>query len=268
MLLIYWQNPVPAEVLTVAAEWLTPTFPDVVERIESNLQYYREVYNAKKLASQIVGVTGEGPLESIEVRQLVEKNGGFATGSDIWQADQIVVIGREQFDKEYLRESIRVGLNCGFTCAFMSQEAFNNILQRDEYPVYHHRDPRIREHPGLSFLASIGFKWPSTDAFAGGHGEPGAVGWNETSTLKALYGYNVDRNTPVSVRQLALNRAIRPDALGLRRVAEFIAWLIRLNKQRHDDLHQAAIDRWEDDLNRLRVSYYENSIHRFIWPSS
>ena len=78
-------------------------------------------------------------------------------------------------------------------------------------------------------------------------------------------GYNVtDLND--AGRWDVLVRVAIPE-LGLRTVVETIAGLVRVRKlQRLGSYnYQNAIDRWESDLRRLKIEYFQDE---FIWPST
>jgi hypothetical protein len=229
--------------------------------------YFQRVYRQRRLADQIISVTGYVPLNRDEMEEIIKNKGGFIGGKGIWQCEQMVVIGRDGFDVDYLQKSVQIGLNYKFSCNFLSQEAFLDILENDRYPSYYKGDPRIQDHQGLSYVATLGFPWPSAEVTIGIGGTGNLLVWNDSHPLRSRYGYNVQRETPESERLSALKIAVRQDALGLREVAEHIAWLIRLAKRRRDDKMDEAIDNWESDLEWLYKEYYENSVYSFIWPS-
>jgi hypothetical protein len=110
---------------------------------------------------QTVGVTGDGPYEARALAKIVTLEGGLVGDENTWQRYQLVIIGRENFDRKYLRESIRMRLKHEIPCEYISQEDFWKAwLDRQHYLPYVKGDHRIEEHPGLKFLSSIGFKWP------------------------------------------------------------------------------------------------------------
>jgi hypothetical protein len=222
---------------------------------------------SRRFAGWVLGVTGQGPLEDSLLREGITREGGWIGDYDIWQKDQIIVVGREGFDEEYLKRSIEIGLRFKFKCVYFSQEAFAEWWLDDKPAEYVKGDPRISEHPGLAFLASIGFKWPEWEAVAGTGSGTGSLWLNDTHPLSAVYKYSVRREVPLKMRRAALERAIRPDALGLKAVVEHIAGMVRLNKSRLDTRMDGAIGRWEDDLAWLREYHYKNTIYSFIWPS-
>jgi hypothetical protein len=222
------------------------------------------------LAGLIIGVTGcstMGHTHKYTIEEIIKDEGGIIGNKDIWQKDQIIVVGRNNFDKQYLEKSVEIGLQFGFTCRYMAQEDFSSFLLSFEYPRYHKGDPRVKEHRGLSFLTSIGFKWPSLDNVetALTIGDLGKL--REESILKSKYGYKVGGSISERSRRSALEMAVRPSELGLEAVAKHIANLIRLNRRRRTQINDDALHAWESDLNWLYDTYYRGKIYSFDWPS-
>ncbi len=215
-----------------------------------------------------VGVTGSGPYEETAIEKIVSLEGGIVGDADVWQTNQMVVVGREGFDEDYLVRSVEFGMEQGFVCRYLSQEDFWAYWLGAEETTYYEGDPRIGEHEGLSFLASIGFAWPSAEVAHGLGGTGGlADRLNETHLLKSRFGYSVRQGVSVRERRQRLTRAVQgPGALGLQTVASHIAGLIGMNSSRYDDRMLGAIERWEADLDWLRASYYEGKAYSFVWP--
>ncbi|MDP9437253.1 MAG: hypothetical protein M3P49_00660 [Actinomycetota bacterium] len=215
-----------------------------------------------------LGVTGNGPYEEMAIEKIVSLEGGIVGDADVWQTNQMVVVGREGFDEDYLVRSVKFGMEQGFVCRYLSQEDFWTFWLGAEETTYYEGDPRIREHEGLSFLASIGFAWPSAEVVRGLGGTGGlADRLNETHLLKSRFGYSVRQGVSVRERRQRLARAVQgPGALGLQPVASHIAGLIGMNSSRYDDRMLVAIERWQADLDWLRASYYEGKAHSFVWP--
>lgn len=221
--------------------------------------------------NETVSVTGGSPYEEHAISKIVRLEGGIIGDKDIWQTHQIVVVGRKAFDEDYLIESREFGIEHGFTCRYLSQEDFWQFWLSGEETTYYADDPKISEHEGLSFLASIGFKWPSIEAaecFGGTGSLAGRL--RDQHELKRIFGYSVRQDVAVEERRQSLKRAIRrpPSGLGLRAVAEHIAGMASLNSSRYDDRMQEAIDRWKSDLEWLRQKYYVDRYHSFLWPSA
>lgn len=236
---------------------------------------YQKAYKQLILAWHIIRVTGNNPLQSVQIEKFAERNGAYVTDGGVWQDDGIVIIGREEFDEEFLRESVQAGISNNFRCAYMSQEAFIKFIESGIYPAYYRGDPRIKDHPGLTFLTSIGFVWPKTkfpitgatvDNPFGSSSNDYAFGWQESHPLRYIYGYSVQKGISEIERQIALRQAIRKNGLGLRAVAEHIAWLIKERKRHRGNRMEEAIERWEDDLDWLYENFYKKSLYSFIWP--
>lgn len=217
-----------------------------------------------------VGVTGSGPYDEMAIERIVTLEGAVVGDSDIWQTNQMVIVGREAFDEGYLMKSVEFGLEEGFTCRYLSQEDFWDYWLGGEETAYYAGDPRIASHEGLSFIASIGFKWPSIEVVQG-YGGTGSVAdrLNPAHQLKSRFGYGVQRGVSAKERRQRLGRAVSgPGALGLQTVAKHLAFLINFNLRRYDDRMLDAIERWESDLDWLYESYYEGKAYSFVWPET
>lgn len=239
-------------------------------RSKSFLQDYLMMY--QKFTGQIIAVTGDGPYYEEAIERIVRLEGaalGGRIGNDgSWQENQIIVIGRDDFGLDYLIESINVGLRHGFTCRYMSQEAFWDLWLWDEHQPYYKGDPRVEEHPGLSYLASVGFEWPTFKEVQGTGTLDNAKAWNTESILKSKFGYHVRKQLSEKTRRKRLQNAVTAqDGLGLKAVAEHIAFLIRLNRGKCDESLEGALGRWKSDLDWLHESFYAGSAHRFVWPN-
>lgn len=204
--------------------------------------------------------------------KFVEKMGAYVTDGTVWHDDSIVVIGRELFDQEFLTNSVQFSGEMGFRCAYMSQEAFVDLMEYGKPPMYFNGDPRIRDHPGLCFLATIGFAWPRVkehlstatyDQISHYPWNDYAAGWQEAHPIRSIFRYSVQKGITEIERHNALRSAIRKDALGLRVVAEHIAWLVN----RPQNVNMAdAVERWKQDLDWLYENFYKNTIYSFVWP--
>ncbi len=197
--------------------------------------------------------------------------GAIVGDMDIWQTNQIMVVGRENFDEDYLIKSIEFGFEHDFTCRYLSQEDFWQFWLSGEETTYYAGDSRIENHEGLSFLASVGFKWPSIEVaeYYGGT-ENLSSQLNPSHDLQKIFGYSVRKGVPLEERRQKLKRAIRkpPSGLGLNKVANHIAFLVRYNSLRYDNRMVEAINSWESDLEWLHQKYYANRYHSFLWPST
>lgn len=222
---------------------------------------------------QTVGVTGDGPYEAVAIEKIITLEGGLVGGREAWQPYQLMVVGRENFDREYLKESIKkLYLQNGTPCEYVSQEDFWQAWLYRESMVhrpYFRGDPRITDHPGLRMLATLGFRWPvPQEAPAAGEGTGGLSDrLRAMSDLRRTFGYGVGKNTTLEDRRRNLRRAIKPPpfGLGLRVVAEHIAGLISLQGSRHDPPLE-AIEKWRADLKWLEENHYEVELESFVWP--
>ena len=222
---------------------------------------------------QTVGVTGDGPYEARAIEKIITLEGGLVGDKDVWQPNQLLVIGREHFDRDYLRESVRILYSENKTpCEYISQEDFWSAwLYRDHtlHKPHFKGDRRIHDHPGLKFLSSIGFPWPPLDNRGSlGDGTGGLSGrLNDISDLRRYCGYRVASGITQEERRQKLSRAVKPPpfGLGLRSVANTIAGHIR-RFGRKDQPPVEAISKWKADLDWLQRTYYEGQIYSFVWP--
>lgn len=143
---------------------------------------------------------------------------------------------------------------------------FFDYVARGDVASYPRYDPIVREHPGLWHLHSLGFVWPSTEAYRSTGEGSGVLGLRAKHELSAVYGYSVARGSTEQSRRKALARAIGENNLGLRAVAEHIAGLVKLRKMQWTDKWENAIVKWEDDLDWLYENYYKNSVYSTLWP--
>lgn len=220
-----------------------------------------------KLMGKSFGVTGDDPDPEAIIKEMINARGGTIMSFGYAQDQQVIVVGRQQFDPVYLTNSINIAVKYKYSIFFLSQEDFIDYLFYDTLVLYQKGDPRITSHPGLSFIASIGFKWPSTIA------KPNKSSLGEfdfTLTEHPLsyeYGYNVRQGTTLAARRAALRLALQDQRrLTLQQVVEHLAFVIRINKKRHDERMAEAIKRWEEDLKWLYENYYKNSAYSFKWP--
>ena len=110
----------------------------------------------ERFEGEIIAVTGDSPFPSDAIERIVELEGATLGGTfnrdDTWQENQLVIIGREDFSKEYLIESVEVGQRHGFICQYITQEDFLWYwLENTEPKPYIKNDPRIEKHEGLKF---------------------------------------------------------------------------------------------------------------------
>ncbi|MCI0397382.1 MAG: hypothetical protein L0322_20940 [Chloroflexi bacterium] len=241
--------------------------PFVVELV---LNHLIEQMFKGRLTGMIDQVTGNSPFQAEDLLEWFDKFGL------LWTLDLprkgYVIIGREDFDKELLQEALEVSYSTeyDFVAEFYSQEDFLNFWLFGVETNYYPGDPRIADHPGLSYLASLGdypWPWPATEA------KPGSGYLNEYDMLEKhplleRFGYTVSAKAGLSQRERRkkLDTALTTerDPLSLREVVNHIAYLIKRSKRRHDDKMAQAIAKWEQDLDYLRQKYYKK---QFRWPS-
>lgn len=213
------------------------------------------------LNGYMVGATGDDPVTEMEIRSLAFWQGAILGDDDIWQDNQIIVVGRNQFDKTYLKQAIDLILREKIHIHFIAQELFLDFAQDGIFESHYPGDTRIAEHPGLTFLSSIGFKWPVVGKYRGNNKLAKFEG--EDHVLAIKYGYSVRKRESITSRRRALTLGI--SALGLQTVAYHIASLIKLNSG--NPIMKDAVPRWREDLEWLYQTKYLTSIHSFIWPS-
>lgn len=99
--------------------------------------------------------------------------------------------------------------------------------------------------------APSNFKWPDPYSFSDheGHADEN-LNLQPESDLKKL-GYSVAKGISVSRRQKVLDSAVRD--LGLKRVADHLAWSIRFYRK-NPKFHDAVLN-WEQDFKWLRSRY-------------
>ena len=212
---------------------------------------------------------GDGPFQQIDILNLIDLIDGTIYNQSILAEKIITVIGRSATRLQLL-ELYR----SSDEFIIFTQEDFLNWVFFHRPSEYFADDPIVREHPGLKILSELGFKWPSTyveisitpkqsdDHFM-----------NDMSDLRAIYGYSVAHGVSDDKRKAALKEAIKEQAIGLKKVANHIAMLVRLGKMRKDGNMARAIVRWEADLVWLKKNYYDGSKYDissggFSWPST
>lgn len=227
------------------------------------------------LLGEVIGVTPRDLLyqdtyqlrrQPILLPDLIVQQGGILGNNDIWQKNQVIVLGERDFDRAYINRSVEIGQHYGFTCNYITETDFLYYFHFGALPDYSQAPKRIKEHAGLAYLNSIGFTWPTIDPIAATLQGQAEFALADEHPLFSVYHYNVQKHTSLHDRRLALRRAIHEEALGLRAVAYHLAFLIRTNRRRSP--MQRAVDLWLNDLNWLRTTFYDATIHTFIWPTS
>ncbi len=218
----------------------------------------------QKLENRTFVVTGSHPLEERAVERIISLEGGVLDELKAWPVKAVIVVGRQDFDGDFLLRSINVRHGYGYD--YLSQEAFFDFWLDGVLPEYFEGDPRIDEHEGLSFLASVGFKWPTINEIRGAGSLDGSVSWGKVSLLASEFKYRARKGISERTRRKRLANAVTaPDGLGLRVVANYLAFFIRLNRSKWDC--RDAVGKWRADLDWLHDTYYENSAYKFSWPT-
>lgn len=222
----------------------------------------------------VVGITGYSSFNTdyhLAVAKIIELEGGKIAGDfgydEEWEIEQLILVGDVDFDEEYLIESVEIGIQNKFTCQYISLEDFWEHYD-DNYQLepYSKDDPRVKKHAGLSFLASLGFKYPEIDIFSfGDRSQDKSKGWNPESILKSKFGYSVECGMSLPQRRSALVKAVNsPEIISLQKITEHIAFNINIRKK--NKVMISAVERWQSDLAWLRKNYYDNSVHSFTFP--
>jgi len=212
------------------------------------------------ISGKTIGIAGEQPFNYSDFVKLIMILGGEIHTWEIpWKEVDYLIIGKERFNVNYLEASIGMQNEI----LYMSQEVFLDLLLFGNEPCYYHGDVRIEEHPGLKFLSSIGFQWPSTYSTPG-QNELEEVQWPNESELMKKCQYSVKKGISKRERRRRLRKGMKELELGY--IVKHIANLVRIAKRRNDNIMKDAISRWEEDLNWIRKNYYEGTKHSFIWP--
>jgi hypothetical protein len=244
--------------------------PDVVDFVLGHL--YKQLFKGQ-LRGMIYEVTGNGPFQSIDLFGWFDKFGLYWSGDTEPPNLGYIVIGREYFEEEYLKDALETNysIHTSFIYEFYSQEDFINFWLFGVEANYYPGDPRIESHPGLTYLASLGdypWPWPSTDDEPGSGGYLNEYYMQEKHPLLERFGYTVSAKERLTQRErrkrLDTALTVQHNPLSLQEVVEHIAYLIKRSKRRHDNKMVQAIIKWEKDLDYLHQKYYKK---QFRWPS-
>jgi hypothetical protein len=192
---------------------------------------------------------------------LTNMNIGIVDWKDRYCNSLYVVIGKSEFDKTLLFETLKYPDKI----VFFSQEDFFNFILQGEFPSYHTHDPRIKEHAGLEYLTSIGFRWPELKSDKTNSNLSNSDFDYDLSpeSCIARLGYNVRQDTSVNERRNALLEAINPDKCGFEKVVRHLAYLVR--RDSHNFERREANNRRLQDLLWLKNSFYKPP-YTFLWP--
>jgi hypothetical protein len=231
-----------------------------------------------------VSTTGSGPFEGAEFDEFLRRSG--ITPRTIASSTKVLVIGRREWSESALRTLIKA--RSGMKLRVYSQEMLIAFLLTGNDPLDSPSDVVERwgrGHPALTFLSEVvGFDWPTTVVHGGGGSELQAD-WPQLGFLKYL-GYAVGRSGgSEDERHDVLRKAYtaqrlpsvfppeyrsewgRPrSSVRLHKMAYSIATFCR-NAKRRPHAMEIAIAEWEEDLEWLRVKYYDGR-YQFDWPST
>jgi hypothetical protein len=229
-----------------------------------------------------VSTLGAGPFETEDFDEFLRKRKIDAFAPDGYT--EMLILGRSDWIPKDLQALLRK--RSGRTLRVYSQEMFLFLLlsRRDALEI-----PKLalklgRGHPGLEYLQSVGFAWPTTTVKGFGGGQFGHAEWRSEGFLRAV-GYRVAHGSKNerAVRRRALIRAYGarvPKRFGvdyaeqwgpatssarLESMVNSIARFCRLGKGRGRAFANACT-RWERDLRWLKRKYYVGR-YRFNWPS-
>jgi hypothetical protein len=104
-----------------------------------------------------------GILDELDAGHTEETILGLKEGRNYLEKLSYVVIGRQNFNKAFLAICLHYQRVFDYRC--VSQEYFLELIKYNRVREYYPGDPRISLHPRLSFLAEVGFQWPSIEAY-------------------------------------------------------------------------------------------------------
>lgn len=230
-----------------------------------------------------ISIIGSGPFKEVEFGEFLRRAG--IKPRTITNDTKILIVGRREWRKSTLRKLINE--RSGKKLGVYSQEMLIAFLVTGNDPLTSSNEVVKlwgKGHPALTFLSEVGFDWPTTIVHGGG-GSKLPTGWEKRGLFKHL-GYAVGRSgRSEEERRKALRKAytvrwlpssLPPDyrsewgrprsSMRLQKMADSIASLCRLAKRRPQNM-KIAIAEWEQDLEWLRVTYYDGH-YQFEWPST
>jgi hypothetical protein len=235
-----------------------------------------------------VVITGQEPFRRGKIWSYLSGLGAKVRNVGELSATELLVLGREGFDKDPIRNLLRN--RRGKVLRICSQEM---LLAWAMTGVDPNRDPDtaqtfISGHPGLSFVASmLKNRWPGTDALPSSAGAFQFDG-PDKSPLKRL-GYTTGKTNglPRSKRRSLLRTAFelkRSELPGrypewylqewgaaksqsrLKKLADKLSSNCRTFRRREDKDFEEAITHWENDLAWLKETFYNPFTYDFDWP--
>ena len=118
-----------------------------------------------RLLGQVVTVTGSEPFREDQIKSMIISENGIVGNENIWQKDQILVIGSYGYSSELLQRAVYLNRKLNLSIQYMSQEAFQEYHLYGRLPQYFEGDKRIRGHSGLHILAWIGHSWSTLNQY-------------------------------------------------------------------------------------------------------
>lgn len=221
---------------------------------------------------QLVGMTGYSSnhidYDSLIRRIIILESGTVEDGDTTkdweWQYDQVILLGDFDFNKEYLIESIEVGIANNFTCQYIALENFWDFYVGNFEP-YFEGDERIENHNALTFLASLYEEYPEVDILCfGNKKQNNHIIWNTEHILRSEFGYSVKKGFSENERRNSLKNALKSNKLSIKEIADHIIFNINLRKGRKS--MDKAVTRWLEDLEWLKIEFYDQSVHSFRFP--
>lgn len=240
------------------------------------------IFPSRVEQGQIYAVTGDGPFQETDFRELFERAGFYEEQAvsrlseldtfDEFFSDYYLIVGREAFDTGLLDWALEQLADEPGTLLIFSQEDFLNDWLFGHYEHYTRNDPRVWNHPALRYLAEHSgprWPWPSIEPEPSLGGEVDTNGWRTVHPLKARFGYTVGsiENLSDQERRRRLDKALTtPDSpLSLSEVVNHLAGQVRLKKRITSRDYSEAVAKWERDLAYLKDKYYRN---QFFWPAT
>lgn len=199
-------------------------------------------------------------LEDIDQKIPENQIFGLKEGKEYMHSLNYVVLGRESYYKHFLETSLEFIRDCNFI--YLSQEDFIELLQYNSIFPYHKGDHRIASHNALKYLSKVGFNWPETQPRLH-YLNPNHYKMGERSRLMEM-GYST--KVEIGERRRILRQAVK--RYGLRDIAGFIAWRLRLAHGRWDINMNDAIQIYENDLDWLKNLFYDDTRFDFNWPDN
>jgi hypothetical protein len=241
-----------------------------------------------------VGLYGSGPFSCEDLQTFLESLDFYVVdmASDPGFRGLTLILGEDDWDaralEDYLDRALVWAHEIEYPVRIYSQEMFLFRALAGIDPFDAPAEVLLefgRGHPGLEYLANLGFDWPSCRAFPGKETayETDRL-WEKESPLHEM-GYRVGR-TGIMVdkrRRDILQKAFQSDlpnvgsaaymsewgapnsSKRLKKIAANLATQVR-NAKHRDAAMDLAIEHWEKDLAWLKQTFY-TSRFRFHWPA-